>query len=158
MSKWEDVEDEVPELAVPVRERFEKFTLGVLATLRRDGSPRVTGIEPGFSYGELWLGMMEHSRKGDDLRRDGRLALHSAGTDKEASDPDAKLAGVAVEVLGEAKDRYCDDVERERDWRPKDFLLFKVDVRELVRTYPEGDKLVIESWHQGIGARRVARD
>jgi hypothetical protein len=157
MTTWQEVEAEAPELAVAVRERFEKYTLGMMATVRKDGSPRVSGIETGFRYGELWLGMMDHSRKGDDLRRDPRFALHAASTDKDVADPDAKLAGVALEVDGAAKERYADDLERERDWRPQDFLLFKVDVKELVRVFAEGDKLVIESWHEGTGLNRVAR-
>jgi nitroimidazol reductase NimA-like FMN-containing flavoprotein (pyridoxamine 5'-phosphate oxidase superfamily) len=158
MSTWDEVEQAVPALARTVRERFEKYTLGVLATLRRDGSPRVTGIEPGFSDGELWLGMMSDSRKGADLRRDPRFALHAATIDKDVKEPDARVAGLAQPVEDERKERFADDLEREKNWRPQSFDLFRVDVRELGLVFPEDGKLVIESWHPGRGITRVARD
>src|SRR5215218_11225308 len=102
MANWSEVEAAAPELAARVRATMDAYKHKVLATLRRDGSPRVTGIEATFTDGELWLGMMPGSRKAMDLRRDPRLALHSASLDPP-EDPttwpgDAKLAGRAVEV------------------------------------------------------------
>src|SRR5260370_38633560 len=75
----------------------------VLATLKGDGSPRVSGIEVEFADGELLMGMMPGSVKVQDLRRDPRLALHAASEDPPQDDPtrgvgDAKIAGRAVEV------------------------------------------------------------
>jgi hypothetical protein len=61
---------------IPVlHERFEATGLGLLATLRADGSPRVSGLEPLFALGELWFGMMPESRKALDLLRDPRFAI-----------------------------------------------------------------------------------
>ncbi len=50
----------------------------VIATLRRDGSPRVSGNELRFIDGEVWLGMMPGSVKALDLLRDPRVAVHGA--------------------------------------------------------------------------------
>src|SRR5215213_6153850 len=103
MASWSEVEAAAPELAARARATMDAHKHKVLATLRRDGSPRVSGIEATFTDGELWLGMIPWSRKAMDLRRDPRLALHSASVDPTEDDPsawpgDAKVAGRAVEV------------------------------------------------------------
>ena len=78
MARWCDIEAAEPELARAARDLFDRNKHKVLATLRRDGSPRLSGIETEFTDGEVWLGMMSDSRKARDLRRDPRLALHTA--------------------------------------------------------------------------------
>ena len=90
-----------PELAVAVQRSFDAHIHKTLATLRADGSPRISGQEASFREGELWLGMMPDSRKATDLLRDPRLALHSATVDPEMAGGDAKLAGRAEEVTDE---------------------------------------------------------
>jgi len=151
MSTWAEVAAAEPEFADRVRRVFDARRHKVLATLRRDGSPRVSGIELEFADGELWMGMMPGSVKAQDLRRDPRLALHAASEDPPQDDPsswlgDAKIGGRAVEVVefgdaGEAAHR------------------FKVDVIEvvLIRVGRPADHLVIESWHEGRGLDRKER-
>ena len=99
MASWEEVTAAAGGLADDVRARFEATGLGLLATLRKDGSPRISGIEPSFAVGEVWLGMMDGSLKALDLRRDPRLALHSATVDKEVKDGDARVTGRAEELF-----------------------------------------------------------
>ncbi len=107
MVNWNDVEAAAPELAAAVKSRFEAYGLAILATLRRDGSPRVSGVEPLFALGKLWLGMMPDSRKGIDLLRDPRCALHNATTDKNVTEGDARISGKAVMVTDpESLDAY----------------------------------------------------
>jgi hypothetical protein len=77
MARWSEVERAAPELAAAAREFLDAGVHKTLATLRRDGSPRISGIEATIADGELWLGMMPASLKALDLRRDPRLALHS---------------------------------------------------------------------------------
>lgn len=160
MATWNEVEKAVPELAEAVRSRFEATGLGLLATLRRDGAPRITGVEPGFSRGEVWLGMMDGSRKALDLRRDPRLALHSATADKEVKDGDARITGQAVELSEDDPQRkvFLDDLRAGGDWAPEGpFHLFRIDVSELAFVHPESDKLVIRSWREGGEERRIER-
>jgi Pyridoxamine 5'-phosphate oxidase len=158
MASWNEIESSAPELAARARTAFDAHKHKVLATLRRDGSPRISGIEAGFGDGELWLGMMPGSRKALDLRRDPRLALHSASVDPP-DDPtawpgDAKLTGRAVEV---------DDPERQRKLGagddPAGAHLFRVDITELVHTRvgDPADHLVIDLWQEGKGLRRMQR-
>lgn len=159
MATWTDLTAAAPELADRVRARFEATGLAVLATLRRDGSPRLTGIEVTFRDGDLWLGMMDGSLKALDLRRDPRLALHAATVDKEVKDGDAKVSGRAVEILDEDhKARFLKGIEEETGQAPPGpYHLFRVDVSEASFLRPAGDHLVIESWSDRTGYRSVDR-
>ena len=76
MASWEKVTDAAGNLAVRVQDRFDRHGLGWLATLRRDGSPRISGIECTFEDGDLWFGSMAGAVKALDLQRDPRFALH----------------------------------------------------------------------------------
>jgi hypothetical protein len=49
---WSDVEQSSPELAERVRQIFDGRRHKIMATLRRDGSPRVSGIETQFVDGD----------------------------------------------------------------------------------------------------------
>ena len=158
MASWSEVEAAAPELAARVRATMDAHKHKVLATLRRDGSPRVSGIEAEFTDGELWLGMMPGSRKAMDLRRDPRLALHSASEDPTDEDPsawpgDAKVAGRAVEVDDSAL------VERLAGEGGGGAHRFRVDLAEVVHTRvgEPADHLVIEVWREGTGLRRLRR-
>src|SRR5262252_1820006 len=101
MAAWKDVEQAEPEFAARVRRLFEAGRHKTLATLRADGSPRISGIECEFADGELRFGSMDGARKAADLRRDPRFALHGPTfhpvEGKEAEWPgEAKIAGRAV--------------------------------------------------------------
>ena len=144
-----------PELAKTVEERFGAFTHHVLATLRKDGSPRTTGLEVRFLNGELWLGMMPESLKALDLRRDPRLALQAnPGEGQSMGGGDVRIAGRAVEVedAGE-KAAYAEEVEP-----PEPFHLFRTELTEVVRTYVEDDTyLVAQVWRPGAPVRVLRR-
>ena len=151
MASWAEFVSAEPTLASRVQQRFDVRKHKTLATLRKDGSPRISGIEVEFADGELFLGMMPGSRKLYDLERDPRLALHSPTDDPPPGDPrgwpgEAKLAGFAREV-----DFTNPPVEGGRR--------FRLDITEavLTRLNAAGDKLVIESWHPGEGTQRRER-
>src|SRR3954454_21233951 len=141
MASWAEVEAAAPELAERVKERFQATGLGLLATVRADGSPRISGIEPLFALDELWLGMMHGSRKATDLLRDARLALHNATEDKQVTNGDARISGRAVEITDEASlDRFYRPSQGETGSPPPPpYHLFKVDVTELMFLQPGGD-------------------
>jgi hypothetical protein len=159
MATWAEVEAAVPDLARSVRGRFEATGLAFLATLRRDGSPRISGQETLFT-GQLWLGMMTDSRKGDDLRRDPRFALHAASDDKEVSAGDAKLGGRAVEVASDDEiDAFRADWAAHRGSPAPDgpMLLFRADIESVSFLRPAGDHLLIEWWTEAGGYSRTDR-
>ena len=150
MTAWKDVEQAEPGFAARVRRLFEAGRHKTIATLRADGSPRISGIECEFADGQLRFGSMPGSRKGADLRRDPRFALHGPvfhpEQGKEAGWPgEAKIAGRAV--LAEAGDGTAGD-------------LFVADIAEVVitRLNPEATLLVIESWTPQRGLRVTERE
>jgi hypothetical protein len=160
MVAWVSAEKAAPELAAAVRGRFDAFGLGFLATLRRDGSPRISGIEPLFALDELWLGMMPRSLKALDLVRDGRFSLHSATTDKQVTDGDAKVSGVARRVEDEATFAvFREAFAAATGYPPPDgpFELFRADVHEMSIVKPAGDHLSIDSWSERDGIKHVDR-
>lgn len=148
MTSWHDVELAEPELARRVRGLFDAHRHKTIATLRADGAPRISGIEATFEDGELTFASMPGARKGADLRRDPRFALHSATVDpvdgREAEWPgEAKVAGRAVPTgaVGDGPDA------------------FRADVTEVVHTHldPGATVLVVEWWTPEHGLRRVER-
>jgi len=152
MTSWSDVLAAAPELATRVQERFDATGLGLLATLRRDGFPRISGIEPLFALDELWLGMMPESRKAHDVVRDARFSLHSATIDKEVKEGDAKITGRAVLVEdADTFTRFLQAFEAHTGYSPppEPFPLFKVYVYEVSMVRPGGDHLDIDWWRVG---------
>jgi hypothetical protein len=145
VASWRTVESEAPELAARAREFFDAFVHKTLATLRQDGSPRISGSECEFGDdGELYIGSMWMAVKAKDLRRDPRFALHSGSPDPDKGwRGDAKVAGRIEEVTRPGADSHR----------------FRLDVSELVvvSLNDERTKLVIESWHEGRGVSRLER-
>jgi hypothetical protein len=144
-----------PELAQTVEARFGAFNHHTLATLRRDGSPRTTGLEVRFVNGELWLGMMPDSRKALDLRRDPRFSLQAnPGPGTELGGGDVRVSGRAIEVDDPAvKAAYGEEVKP-----PEPSHLFRTELTEVVRTYVEDDTyLVVQVWKPGGPVRTLKR-
>jgi hypothetical protein len=99
---WSDFERAAPTLAEPARFRFEATRIALLGTLRLDGSPRISPIEPYFTSDDLLFGAMARSLKAQDLARDPRCVLHSAISDPDAGESEFKLYGTAIEVTDAA--------------------------------------------------------
>ena len=144
MPSWSEFEKEAPELAARVRERFDAHGHKTMATLRRDGSPRISGTETQFEEGELWIGSMPNALKARDLQRDPRFALHSASEDPDVWTGDAKVAGTAEEV--------------ESPHGPGSHR-FRLDLREVstVELDDERKHLVITVWTPERGVRTMKR-
>src|SRR5690242_16987028 len=130
VTAWQEVEQAEPEFAQRVRALFDAHRHKTIATVRADGSPRISGIEAAFEDGELVFGSMPDARKAADLGRDPRFALHSATVDPvdgaEAQWPgEAKISGRAI-----GSDR------------------FRADIDSVVHTHlnPKATLLVIEWW------------
>src|SRR5262245_3123356 len=161
MATWDEIEAAAPETAGLARARFEATGLGMLATLRADGAPRISGIEPTFLEGEVWLGMMDGSLKAKDLQRDPRFSLHAATADKEVKEGDAKLAGRAVEVLDhDAKVAFMRRLAELNGYGPPEddpYHLFRLDITEVVTIKPAGDHLDIDTWTAAKGVTHVDR-
>ncbi|MCX5171002.1 pyridoxamine 5'-phosphate oxidase family protein [Streptomyces antibioticus] len=154
-STWAAFAAAEPDLATTVEQRFGAYTHHVLATLRRDGSPRTSGIEVRFLGGQVWLGMMPDSLKALDLRRDPRFALQAnPGEGTTMGGGDVRIGGRAVEVTDPAaKAAYMKEVEP-----PEPFHLFRTELTEVVRTYVEDETyLVTQVWKPGEPVRTLKR-
>jgi hypothetical protein len=156
MTSWRGVETAAPTLAGALAGRFADHKHALLATLRRDGSPRISGIETSFRSGELWLAMMPDSRKAADLRRDPRFALHAAPVDLDLVDGAALLNGRAIEVTDPSElARFVVGLEQAPP--PSGVGLFRAELTDASLTRVEGDWLVIDSWREGEGPRHRRR-
>jgi hypothetical protein len=151
MTAWRDIEKAEPEFAKRVRALFDAHRHKTIATLRADGSPRISGIEAAFEGGELGFGSMPNARKSADLRRDPRFALHSATVDPvegaEAQWPgEAKISGRAI-AAGPVTEGPDGDQ-------------YHADISEVVHTHlnEEATMLVVEWWTQEHGLRRTERE
>ena len=151
MTAWREFELAAPEFAQRVRALFDAHRHKTIATVRADGSPRISGIEVVFADGQLTFGSMPNARKGADLRRDPRFALHSATVDPvegaEAQWPgEAKISGRALPA-----GPVAEGPEGDR---------FRADIVEVVltRLNQEATLLIVEWWTPAHGLRRVERE
>ena len=148
MASWAEFEAAQPEFASRVRTLLASRKHLTMATLRRDGSPRISGTEVEFAEGQLRIGSMPGAAKALDLRRDPRVAIHGPTDDPPAGNAsgwrgEAKIAGVAAEVeSGSSAHRFL------------------IDIHEAVitRLNEAGNRLVVESWGTDRGYRIIERE
>jgi hypothetical protein len=150
VASWREFAEAEPALAARVKERFAIRKHKTMATLRRDGSPRISGVEMEFDATDVYVGMMPGSAKLRDLQRDPRIALHSPTEDPPEGNAagwpgEAKIAGRAIEVGTPSS--------------ADDGLRFRLDITEVVFTHlnDAGDRLAVESWREGRGRRTIER-
>ena len=157
MARWDDVVAVAPDLVRDARRFFDVGKHKTIATLRRDGSPRIGGTEIFFHEGDLWFGCMWQARKAVDLRRDPRCAIHSASADPPGWKGDATVSGRAVEIEDDAHAARVFEAIGHPQKGPAH--LFRLDVIELttVRLGDPPDRLVVESWREGRGQSRRER-
>jgi hypothetical protein len=139
---WAQFATESPELAAAVRARFEGHPHHVIATIRADGAPRVSGTNVEFhaDYGptELRIGSMAAAMKANDLVRNPHYALHSATIDEQLNGGDAKVSGVAAVVGSPAADEDH---------------TFVLEILEASLVEVDGEQLKITSWSPSAGTR-----
>jgi hypothetical protein len=156
MASWSAFDTDAPELAAMVRARLEAHRHHVMATLRADGAPRVSGTEVAFWGDDLVLGSMWQARKALDLQRDPRVAIHSNPSDEKLDGGDARIDAVAEELVGEANDAFYADEEAP----PGPNHLFRLDLMRvsLVEVDEDRKKLIVTTWNDGSGVTRIERD
>jgi hypothetical protein len=167
MASFVDVENVEPDLADRVRAILSSTTNAVLGTIRRDGSPRLSGADPYFHDGQLRIWSMPLARKGQDLRRDPRVAVHSIPWDSRrlrdgaeaVGDADAKVSGTAV-LVTDAGERsaFRSWLASERGLEPPDdWDLFTIDIDTLTVVSVDNGELVIDRWSSSHGRQTTRR-
>lgn len=167
MATWTELATEAPDLAALAERRLAATGLMMLGTLRSDGFPRISPVEPVVEGdglvlydGYLQFGSMGGSTKALDLRRDPRCALHTATADKHVSEGDAKLWGRANEIAETAElERWADETQRRMGWRPEpgSFHVFLVDLLGVSSVQVRGGAMVVETWKPGDGTAVVEK-
>jgi hypothetical protein len=132
--RWHDLVAAAPRLGALGEERLTAPGVVLVATVRADGSPRISPVEPLVWEGDLWLSMLWGSTKARDLARDARILVHSVVTDRDGAAGEFKVRGRAVpEHSAEVQERYAAEVGRRLDWQPVPgrFHLFRVDIDDV---------------------------
>ncbi|MEN3302886.1 pyridoxamine 5'-phosphate oxidase family protein [Pseudonocardia sp.] len=161
MTTWQEFADVAPRIAkIFIRRHAATGNLCMLGTLRPDGFPRISPMEPRFFEGQLWIGGMPGTAKFRDLVRDPRFTLHTATVDTQVTDGDAKVWGFVEDVRDEAlHQRYAEALFAETgfDLRGQKFEnLFAADVVGASAVEVGGDHLDVTVWRVGE-AERVIR-
>jgi hypothetical protein len=158
MITWRAFADQAPGIAELFRRRHAAAgNLCFLATLRRDGYPRISPMEPRIVDGQLVLVGMTGTRKFHDLARDPRFSLHTASVDPHVSDGDAKVWGRAVNDRDQRlHQRFADElfVESGFDLRGQAFdPFFVADLEGAASVAFSDGRLTLTTWKPGQGER-----
>ena len=156
--RWAAVEAEAPEFAARVVARFDTHPHKFLATVRADGSPRISGINLLFAEGDVWWGTMPDSRKLDDVRRDPRVAIHAAPDAEELTAGDVKFSGVCS-FEDPARMVALWEMDAEQAEATGGGELLRVELRDLTLTWVdhEANEMVIETFRPGAGVETTRR-
>jgi len=157
---WAEFAQAAPDLARFGEERFKASGLALVGSVRKDGLPRISFVEPLIVDGQLYLGMMYRSRKALDLLRDPHCLVQTTVRDREDSAGELKLRGHAVQIDDAgAVERYCQALKEAIDWRPEgQFHLFALDIESAtyIKYLENGDQQLIE-WRPGAPPRERLR-
>jgi Pyridoxamine 5'-phosphate oxidase len=154
---WHELELAAPEIASLGKERLEQTRVALLATLRPDGSPRISPIEPYFARGHLLMGAMAWTLKARDLVRDPRCTLHSTVSGPDTGEGELKLYGRAIDADDELR-AACDD-----GWwtgRPREsarVVSLAIDEAVFVSWNYEGGEMIVRHWSRESGLRTTRR-
>ncbi|MDA0179602.1 pyridoxamine 5'-phosphate oxidase family protein [Solirubrobacter phytolaccae] len=141
MATWNEFETAAPDLADRIRASFKAHTHLTIATLRKDGAPRISGTEVQFEGDDLWIGSMANALKAKDLQRDPRFALHSGSVEPDEGLADAKIAGHAHGVPNQEHHK------------------FRLEVSEasIVSLDDAKEHLIIDLWTADGGVKQIKR-
>ena len=117
---WQEFAQQDPELAALGQERLDRNGLVMVATLRKNGWPRISPVEPLFHNGQLYLGMMWRSRKALDLLRDPRCSIHNAVSDRMASEGEFKVYSRALDIKSAAANTLIGEEFEHQVWKTRE--------------------------------------
>ncbi|GAB3004003.1 pyridoxamine 5'-phosphate oxidase family protein [Mycobacterium bourgelatii] len=161
MTGWTEFTGQAPRIAaIFLRRHRATGNLCLLATIRSDGFPRISPLEPLIFEDQLWLPGMPHTTKFADLARDPRFCLHTATADPKVTDGDAKLWGLAHDVTDAAlRRRFAENLYAETgfDLRNEEFGFFSTELTGASAVEVGDDHLDITIWNPGQPERVVRK-
>jgi hypothetical protein len=159
MARWADLEAAAPELAESGRGLINRFRFVYIATLRRDGTPRISAVEARIGGGELAMSMIPGTLKVRDLLRDPRIAVNAPLQHPDDPNEEFKLRGRAVEVQDDRlKEAVAAAIESTSGWRPPlDWPFFAVDIDEAAFIAWNAGVMRMSRWSPDEGVREVER-
>lgn len=162
MTSWKEFTERAPLIAaVFTRRHAAAGNLCMLATLRSDGFPRISPMEPRVFEDQLWIGGMPDTAKFRDLARDPRFCLHTATVDTHVKDGDAKLWGVVRDVRDRAlHQRYAEALYEEigLDLRGQEFdHFYAADLTGASSVQVGGGHMDVTIWKPGEPERVVRK-
>ncbi|MCU1495176.1 MAG: pyridoxamine 5-phosphate oxidase-related FMN-binding protein [Acidimicrobiaceae bacterium] len=159
MVSWIEFATAAPDLAAETLERFERTGLSLVGSIRLDGFPRISPVEPVFAGGQLYLGMMYRSTKALDLYREPRCVVHSTVSSRHGTDGETKVYGRARPIEDpDERDRYGLALFEKIGWRPAgEFDLFAVDVVQVAAVVFAEDEQLVKVWRPGAQVRTVVK-
>ena len=136
MLTWKEFAALQPEMAEFGLKRLE-YHVVYLATVRRNGYPRVHPFTPFVASGHLFAFMEPISPKGLDLQRNGLYAIHSLVTDMNGTNGEFAVTGhahlVRDSAIRELAVKGCPYPPKER------YVCFEFKLKEcMTNTYLDG--------------------
>ncbi|CAM2920434.1 pyridoxamine 5-phosphate oxidase [Mycobacterium intermedium] len=161
MTNWTEFTAQAPRIAaIFLRRHRATGNLCLLATIRSDGFPRISPLEPLVFEDQLWLPGMPNTTKFADLGREPRFCLHTATADPKVTDGDAKLWGLAHDVTDlDLRRRFAENLYAETgfDLRNEEFALFSTKLTGASAVEVGDDHLDITVWNPGQPERVVRK-
>jgi hypothetical protein len=131
------------------QERLDRHGLVMIATLRKNGFPRISPVEPLFFNGQLYLGMMWQSQKALDLIRDPHCCVHNAVSDRMASEGEFKVYGRAMDITNpNERQNYIEAMAKkiEMQFGDEKFHCFVIDIQSAAANTLVGQEFEHKVW------------
>lgn len=154
---WQELEVAAPGIAEPGRARLTETRIAFLATLRRDGTPRISPIEPYFTQGHLLFGAMAWTLKARDLERDPRCTLHSTIAGPDEGEVELKLYGRALDADDELRAACREGWWRSEQRESASVYSLSIDEAVFVTWDHERGEVVVRRWSPESGLRATRR-
>jgi Pyridoxamine 5'-phosphate oxidase len=157
MISWHELETAAPPIAQLGRQRLELSRVALLGTLRKNGSPRISPVEPYLSQGHLLFGAMAWSLKTRDLLRDPRCVLHSAITSPDAGEAEFKLYGRAMEASTELRQGCSHGWWQAQPCTAAVVFGLSIEGATLVEWELQESRMVVRRWSERGGLTETSR-
>ena len=143
---WKEFEERAPHMASLGFERLNR-KVAYLATIRKDGSPRLHPVTPFIGNGMLFMFTEPSSPKIRDLRRDGRYALHCSVDRKEGEPLIEFLVAGTAKVISDSSVRADAMNMASAPVVTNHYVLFEFQVNNtLVVEYDSDGKPIVQRW------------